>query len=164
MSVLATTGLEQVPALVKLGAAAWETDEPLQAVFFVPYDPAPASANRTRGQHWSARHRETETAQQAAMWAYRAAGDPVLSCPVVVDLLVFRSRTMDDDNAQSGLKHVTDYLFKGRALPDDSRRWLTFRHLRLVTTGLPAGWKPWTVYLCRAAAGSGAGAGEEQAE
>ena len=101
---------------------AWARDAAV--VLWVPWDPARSSANRTRGSHWSKRAELDAVATQAALWAYNAAGDPVLGVPVVVDALILRGTVMDDDNVWSGLKHVRDVLFSGRITPDDSARWV----------------------------------------
>lgn len=59
----------------------------------------------------------------AAAYALRRANDPILIEPVVVDVLVRRGRSMDDDNVIAGLKSVRDALVKRGLVPDDTPRW-----------------------------------------
>lgn len=113
-----------VPSWVKIGVFKREQEDgkPL-AVLYLPWDPAPRSANRTRGRHWSHRHQESTDAEMPALWAYREAGNPCFDFPVDVETLVFRQRAMDDDNALSGLKPLRDQLCRLGLLPDDSGEW-----------------------------------------
>lgn len=117
---------QYVPSWAKLGVARREQEDgkPL-AVIYLPWDPGIHSANRTRGRHWIARvlAGETEDAANAALWGYRAAGEPKFTQPVDVETLVFRQREMDDDNLLSGLKHCRDALVRLELLPGDESRW-----------------------------------------
>lgn len=122
--------------------------QPGDLCLYVPYDPAPASANRTRGRHWGVRQAETDRAHLAAAWAWCEAGQPAINEPVTVDLVVFRERRMDDDNLLSGLKSVRDYLFH-RITPDDSAKWLVYGTVRQVTGTRWAGGRAWTVFVVK---------------
>lgn len=154
----------RIPAAVKLGAerAAGESEGVL-AVLFLPFDPAASSANRTRGRHWGERGEDEETAQTAAAWAHRIAGDPVLAEPVTVDILCFRVREMDDDGITSGLKAARDWLFgrrpgkralgvagrPGRMVTDDRPEFMAWGSVSQATARCFAGSAAWTVLIVR---------------
>ena len=51
--------VETVPPWVRLGVVQRLAADPdALAVIYCPWDPAPRSANRTRGRHWATRHQE----------------------------------------------------------------------------------------------------------
>lgn len=134
---------DQIPAAVRAAAEAGDA-----LCLFVPWDAGRTSANQTRGRHWSKLHSEQQEAELAALWAWREAGDPVLNAPLVVDTLLFRGALLDEDNARSGCKQVSDFLFKGRLVPDDSARWVQWGTLTQLP-GREYARHPWTVFLVR---------------
>jgi hypothetical protein len=139
---------DAVPVEVRLAALADRRPGDI-CTLFIPYDFAPELPNRTSGQHWSKRHAATEAAHTAAMWAYREADDPVNDKPCKVDLVVFRQQVCDDDNTWAALKHIRDYLFKGRLAKDDSPKYVRCGSIRFVTGDR---WKPsraWIVLIIR---------------
>lgn len=93
----------------------------MTATITIPFDPNRASLNRRL--HWRARKRINDVAKAAASAAYILAGRPRFETPIVVDVLVRRSRVLDDDNALSGLKSARDQLVRCGLAPDDSRKW-----------------------------------------
>jgi hypothetical protein len=143
--------LETVPAWVRLGVdARLQAESGALAVIYGPYDPAPRSPNKRR--HWSAKTADVEPIQLAALWAYRAAGSPVLTCAVDVETLAFRRHEMDDDNLIAGVKPYRDELVRRGLFPsDEPQHWRNvgvFQHVN-------ASYRPpWLVLILRARKGA----------
>jgi hypothetical protein len=147
----------QVPAAVLLAAERQPTagGGDVLAVLFLPFDPGPHGANRQRSKHWGQRtSQDDDPARLAALAGYRGADDPQLAEPAVVDVLVCRSRQMDDDNILAALKPARDQLCRKdaggrfRLLPDDSPKWWVYGGVwQLSDPKLFA--KGWTVLIVR---------------
>lgn len=109
-----------VPAKGENDAPQERNDNALRIV--VRFDPSRLSLNQRL--HWATRKRRNDAAKAAALFAWAHAGCPVADGPVVVSAIVRRGRTIDNDNAITGLKPALDALFKGAITPDDSTRWV----------------------------------------
>ena len=91
----------------------------------VHFDVALTSPNN-RVSHWT-RHANNKKAKRAAKEAWMVYGMPRSSTPVDVQLILLRSRELDQDNALAACKGIIDSLFKDCITPDDVPAWVTFR-------------------------------------
>lgn len=97
----------------------------------VEADPNECSPNRRRKLRSYLRAKKAH--RLAAQVAWHQAGKPVAVGRICVDVIVRRGRTMDEDNARAGLKHIFDGLFKRAITPDDSREYVELGALRMET-------------------------------
>lgn len=139
----------QIPSPVLLAAAQHSQGEGVPAVLVLPFDCGPHSANRQLGKHWGQRTKEdVAPAQVAALVGYRGAGDPQLHEPVTVNVVLLRSKAMDDDNAILALKPARDLLCRPdvmgrpRLLPGDGPEWFAYGGVKQVVNAklFPQGW------------------------
>lgn len=82
-----------------------------------------------------ARAKLNKRAKTAALLAWYTAGQPTIDGPVVVSIVIRRSRRIDPINALSGYKAIEDGLFcrkrEGYGItPDDSERYVSYGELR----------------------------------
>lgn len=97
----------------------------LIARLVVRFDVAKTSPNAR--SHWRTRHTNNKKAQRAAWESWLVYGSPVADGPVDVQIILLRSREMDQDNALASCKGIIDGLFKDRITPDDVPKYVTFR-------------------------------------
>lgn len=93
-------------------------------IFTIQFDPGVLSPNRIKGRHWAVTAPLRARARAAARQAWMAAGRPKSEGPVVVNLVIYRGRVMDNDNAIAACKPIFDGIFNGQITPDDSARWV----------------------------------------
>lgn len=91
----------------------------------VRFDVAKTSPNAR--SHWRTRHNNNRKAKLAAREAWMIYGMPRSSTPIDVQIILLRSRELDQDNALAACKGIIDGLFKDCITPDDTPAWVTFR-------------------------------------
>lgn len=91
----------------------------------VRFDVAKTSPNAR--SHWTVRNRENKKAKLAAWESWILYGSPVADGPVDAQIILLRSREMDQDNALASCKGIIDGLFKDRITPDDIPKYVAFR-------------------------------------
>ena len=91
----------------------------------VHFDVALTSPNAR--SHWRTRHNNNRKAKLAAREAWMIYGMPRSSAPVDVQIILLRSRELDQDNALAACKGIIDGLFKDCITPDDTPAWVAFR-------------------------------------
>ena len=94
------------------------------------------SPNKTRGWHWSGVWRLGQKWQTIARDAWRRNGCPTVN-RATVQVVIYRGRTLDPDNAMAGCKAIVDGL-KGVAFPDDSAAFVEYLPVKMVTGKLYA--------------------------
>lgn len=90
----------------------------------VHFDVALTSPNAR--SHWSTRSKNNRKAKRAAHEAWLVGGMPISTNPVDVQIVLLRSRELDQDNALAACKSIIDGLFKDRITADDAPAWVYF--------------------------------------
>lgn len=91
-------------------------------ILTIRFDPGALSPNLRL--HWRVLAERKAEARRIAHFAWLGAGRPKSEGPVVVNLVIYRGRVMDNDNAIAGCKAIFDGLFDGQITPDDSAKWV----------------------------------------
>lgn len=113
----------------------------MEIILTIPFDPATFSPNKTRGRHWNTLRNLKQTIGNAAWVSWMQAGRPVATGRVVVNIVVHRSRVMDEDNTWAGCKPAFDGIFRGQITPDDSAKWVRLGRIHW-RTGREQGKRP----------------------
>jgi hypothetical protein len=91
----------------------------------VPFDVFRCSPNRYK-RNWAAKAREAKAARTTARLMWRSAGEPRMSGPVDVTLIIRRGRRLDHDGALACCKHALDGLFNDAITPFDTEKWVRY--------------------------------------
>jgi hypothetical protein len=108
-----------------------------QVSITVDFDLVRCSPNRH--QCWQVKAQHASAARTAARIAWMQAGEPTLTPPVRVNVIVRRPRPLDQDNAWASAKHLIDGICGSPQrklpgiVPDDRPRYVRLGELTQIT-------------------------------
>lgn len=98
----------------------------------IQYDVGRLTPNKR--DFWATKASNVKACRFLAEQAWKAAGSPRWTAPVVCQITIYRGRVLDPDSRLAACKAAIDGVFsKGRALPDDSGQWIEYPPVRMVT-------------------------------
>ena len=96
----------------------------------VPWDPGDTAPNRRL--HSFGRSRLAHKAREAGLVAWMLAGRPRTEKPIVIDVVAYRLKPLDDDAVTGGLKSVRDGICVAALVANDDMKRVRWGHVRVV--------------------------------